>query len=151
MNRRDRAVVAILVIVLVVFAGVLVLPRQAAPGPEAEATPGITMPPRAVLREGVVGVAETVTPVTARNRAERALVGLVFSGLVRLGPGTTYQPDLAEAWSSDDAGTTWTFTIRDGRGLARRRPGHRGRRGVHGEHAQEPGRPRVRVRVPGPT
>jgi peptide/nickel transport system substrate-binding protein len=37
----------------------------------------------------------------------------VFSGLVRLGPGTTYQPDLASSWSSDDAGKVWTFTIRD--------------------------------------
>ena len=71
------------------------------------------MPPRVVYREGVVGVPESITPVTARSRAERMLVGLVFSGLVRLGPGTSYQPDLASSWSSDASGKTWTFTIRD--------------------------------------
>ena len=71
------------------------------------------MPPPVVYREGVVGVPESITPVTARSRAERTLVGLVFSGLVRLGLGTTYQPDLASSWSSDETGKTWTFTIRD--------------------------------------
>ena len=67
------------------------------------------MPPRVVYREGVVGRPESITPVTARSRAERTLVGLVFSGLVRLGPGTTYQPDLADVL------------------VERRRPGRRGR------------------------
>ncbi len=114
MNRRDRAVVAALVLVLAVLAGALALPRQAAaPGAE-EPTPDITMPPRVVFREGVLGTATSITPVTARTRAERSLVGLVFSGLVRLGPGTTYQPDLAESWSSNDTGTAWTFRIREG-------------------------------------
>ena len=28
-------------------------------------------------------------------------------------PGTTYQPDLAESWSSDEEGRVWTFQIRD--------------------------------------
>ena len=114
MNRRDRAVVAVLVLVLVVLAGALALPRQAAAPQAEEPTPDATVPPRVVFREGVVGTATSVTPVTARTRAERALVGLVFSGLVRLGPGATYQPDLAESWSVDETGKEWTFTIRDG-------------------------------------
>ena len=37
----------------------------------------------------------------------------IFSGLVRLGPGNTYEPDLAESWTTDAKGKTWTFTIRD--------------------------------------
>jgi len=113
MNRRDHAVVAFLVFALVVFGGYLALPRRAAAPPNEEPTPAVTQPPRVVLREGIVGTAESVTPVTARTRAERALVGLVFSGLVRLGPGTTYQPDLAESWTVDATGRTWTFTLRD--------------------------------------
>ena len=52
-------------------------------------------------------------PVAARTRAERTLVGLIFSGLVRLGPDNTYEPDLAESWTTDDKGKTWTFKIRD--------------------------------------
>ena len=113
MNRRDRAVVVALVLVLIVLGGIVALPRQAAAPTPEEPAAEITMPPRVVYREGVVGVPESITPVTARSRAERVLVGLVFSGLVRLGPGTTYQPDLASSWSSDEAGKTWTFTIRD--------------------------------------
>ncbi len=113
MNRRDRAVVAVLALVLVVIAGALALPR-AVDDPEPNATPEITPPPPAVYREGVVGTAESITPVTARSRAERSLVGLVFSGLVRLGPGASYQPDLATSWSSDAEGSTWTFKLREG-------------------------------------
>ena len=56
----------------------------------------------------------SVTPLTARTRADRALVGLIFSGLVRLGPGDTLVPDLAESWTSDAKGKTWTFKLRAG-------------------------------------
>lgn len=113
MNRRDRAVVVALVLVLAVLGGIVALPRQAAAPTPEEPAAEITMPPRVVYREGVVGVPQSITPVTARSRAERTLVGLVFSGLVRLGPGTAYQPDLASSWSVDETGKTWTFTIRE--------------------------------------
>jgi peptide/nickel transport system substrate-binding protein len=114
-NRLDRAVVAVLALVLVVLGGVIATPRQPAgsdPGAQALPTPDLTMPPPITLREGVVGMPTSITPVTMRSRADRVLVGLVFSGLVRLGPGTTYQPDLAESWTTDDTGSAWTFTIR---------------------------------------
>ena len=112
MNRRDRSVVALLVLALVVIGGVLAIPRPAE-APRPDPTPDPTPPAAVTYREGVVGSASSVTPVTARNRAERTLVGLVFSGLVKLGAGTTYQPDLAESWTSDDSGKVWTFRIRD--------------------------------------
>jgi peptide/nickel transport system substrate-binding protein len=60
----------------------------------------------------VVGSPLSITPVTARTRADRTLVGLIFSGLVRPGPSGTYLPDLAESWTVDAAGTVWTVTIR---------------------------------------
>lgn len=115
MNRRDRAVVAALVLVLLVLGSVIATPRQQAgpdPGGLAAATPDLTMPPPIILREGVVGMPTSLTPVTMRSRADRVLVGLVFSGLVRLGPDGSYQPDLAESWTTDDTGAAWTFTIR---------------------------------------
>ena len=100
-----------LVLVLAVLGGVIATPRQpAGSDPDAQTAP--TMPPPIILREGVVGMPTSITPVTARSRADRVLVGLVFSGLVRLGPGSTYQPDLADSWSTDDTGAAWTFTIR---------------------------------------
>lgn len=112
MNRRDRTVVTLLVLALVVIGGVLAIPRQVQ-APRAEPSPEPTPLPAVTYREGVVGTATSITPVTARTRAERALVGLVFSGLVKLGAGTSYQPDLAESWTTDETGKVWTFRIRD--------------------------------------
>ena len=113
MTRRERAIVAALVLVLVVLGAAIALP-QARPGsPEAvvEPTPEATRPP-VTYREGVVGAPVSVTPITARTRADRILVGLVFSGLVRPGPAGGYEPDLAESWTSNADGTAWTVTIR---------------------------------------
>ena len=112
-TRRDGAVVAALVVSMVVLGGVLAVPAAApaANTPEPTATP--TAPPVITYREGVVGTPATIMPVAARTRSERTLVGLIFSGLVRLGPGNTYEPDLAESWTTDAKGKTWTFTLRD--------------------------------------
>ena len=39
----------------------------------------------------------------------------MFEGLVTLGQGTTeVVPNLAESWEADEAGTAWTFNLRDG-------------------------------------
>ncbi len=106
---------AALVLILVVLGVAIAVPNAPTAGPveTAEPTPTPTLPPQAVYREGIVGIPTSITPVTARTRAERTLVGLIFSGLVKLGPGTSYKPDLAESWSVDATGNSWTFTIRD--------------------------------------
>ena len=112
-TRRDGAVVAGLILSLTVLGGVLAVPA-AAPAATPEPTAPPTASPPVTYREGVVGVPAAIMPVVARTRSERTLVGLIFSGLVRLGPGNTYEPDLASSWTTDDNGKTWTFTIRDG-------------------------------------
>ncbi len=111
-TRRDNAVIAVLVVSLVILGGVIAVP-QTAPAATPPPTEPPTLPPPATYREGVVGVPQVIMPVAARTRAERTLVGLIFSGLVRLGPGDTYEPDLAESWTTDAKGKTWTFTLRD--------------------------------------
>ena len=114
LTRRDYAVVGALVIALVVLGGVLSLRPRAIPQVAiAEATQSPTLPPPVVYREGVVGTPESITPVSARNRAERSLVGLIYSGLMRMGPDNTLEPDLASSWKVSDDGKTWTFHIRD--------------------------------------
>ncbi len=109
---RDRAVVAGLLAVLAVLTLALALPTLAGPvgGP---ADPSPTLESEAPYREGMVGRPSAVSPFAAITPADRALVRLAFSGLVRLGPDGSLVPDLAERWSSDEAGTNWTFTIRD--------------------------------------
>jgi len=114
LNRRDYTVVGALVLVLILAGSVLALrPRTIPQEALAAPTHSPTMPPPIVYREGVVGVPESITPISARNRAERSLVGLVFSGLVRMGPDNTLEPDLAESWKLSEDGKTWTFRIRD--------------------------------------
>ncbi len=114
---RDRAITGILVAVLAVAAFAIALPRGGAPGSgEGSQAPGgaASSSPSGptVYREGVVGRPMSITPVTARNRADRTLVGLIYSGLVKLGPDNTLVPDLAASWTVDKSGQTWTVAIR---------------------------------------
>ena len=57
-------------------------------------------------------------PHIASTTPDKGLLQYIFSGLVRMKPGQispdTIEPDLAESWSSNPAGTEWTFHIRHG-------------------------------------
>jgi peptide/nickel transport system substrate-binding protein len=57
-----------------------------------------------------------VDPHFAAATQDRAVVDMVFNGLVRYAPGdiTEFQPDLAESWEVSDDGLTWTFDLREG-------------------------------------
>ena len=44
----------------------------------------------------------------------QALMGNVYEGLVRIDQDSTIQPLLATSWELDDAGTTYTFHLREG-------------------------------------
>ncbi|MFL5679510.1 MAG: ABC transporter substrate-binding protein [Chloroflexota bacterium] len=111
MTRRDHAVVLVLVLALGVIAGAVVAPSFA---PAARTTAAESIPPvvTRMYREGVLGRASQVSPLTATTRADHDLVALVFSGLVKLGPDNTLLPDLASDWTSDAGGRTWTFRLR---------------------------------------
>lgn len=114
MTRTDTFVVGTLVLLLAVVAGLIGVPALS---PTAlTASPSPTSPPigeARSYREGIVGGPVSVSPLTARSQADRDLVALIFSGLVRNGPGSTLVPDLADHWSVDDTGRTWTVTLRD--------------------------------------
>ncbi|MGZ6269706.1 MAG: ABC transporter substrate-binding protein [Candidatus Limnocylindrales bacterium] len=109
MNRADRTVAVALVALLAVIAAAIVWPSVApAAAPGATATPAAL----AVYREGIIGRPSSITPLTARTQADRDLVSLVFSGLVRLAPGRGYVGELAESWTVDPSARTYTFTLR---------------------------------------
>jgi peptide/nickel transport system substrate-binding protein len=111
LTRRDRAVVGGLLLVLVLLASAVAWPSlspAATPSPSPSPSPTVAR----AYREGMLGRPTSVSPFAARTAADRALVALVFSGLVRLGPDETLEPDLAERWTVDPAGAVYTFTLR---------------------------------------
>jgi peptide/nickel transport system substrate-binding protein len=113
MTRTDSLVVGALVLVLAVLAG-LVGASAVTPAASVGASPSdapIQVADRPYV-EGVLGRPTSVSPLSARTQADRDLVALVFSGLVRNGPDGTLVPDLAERWSVDQTGSVWTFQIR---------------------------------------
>lgn len=110
MNRRDSAVVLALGLLLVVLVASLAMPAAT---PAATLSPLRTPEPEMVFREGVVGLPSSPTPISARTQADRDIVALIFRGLVRLGPGESVLPDLAERWTTEEGGQRWTFVLRE--------------------------------------
>jgi len=58
---------------------------------------------------------KTFNPLISVDAASSEATDKLFDPLVRLDPKTTLpEPILAERWEHDEAGTTWTFHLRDG-------------------------------------
>jgi peptide/nickel transport system substrate-binding protein len=116
MTRTDSVVVGTLVALLALLATLIGVPAfQLAASPIASSPSPAPSAPKAEARpyvEGVLGSPTSVSPLTARTQADRDLVALVFAGLVRNGPNGTLVPDLAERWSVDASGKTWTVDLR---------------------------------------
>ena len=110
MKLRDRALVGILSVALVVLSIAALGPSLQSSDDSAEPTPGNVNTRHYV--EGVIGRVSNASPFGARSAADRALVALLFRGLVHLGPGSSITPDLASRWEVGDAGRTWTFHLR---------------------------------------
>jgi peptide/nickel transport system substrate-binding protein len=112
LTRTDTIVVGTLVVLFAIIASLVGVPAliPAAPTAEPPASPDpiVTRP----YREGVVGHPFSISPLTARTQADRDLVALIFSALVKNGPSGTMLPDLAESWTVDSSGATWTFELR---------------------------------------
>lgn len=65
--------------------------------------------------EGVLRAPERINPLfTGPNQTDAEVASLIFSGLVRLGPDGTPQPDLAERWDVTNNGQTYVFHLRGG-------------------------------------
>lgn len=116
MTRSDTFVVGTLLVLLAVVAGLIGIPamQRATTAAVATGEPGASAPPVEARPyvEGAVGAPGSISPLTARTQVDRDLVALVFAGLVRNGPAGTIVPDLAERWSVDGGGKTWTVDIR---------------------------------------
>jgi peptide/nickel transport system substrate-binding protein len=112
MTRKDTAVVGALVVLLAIIAGIVGIPALQATTASPDATPTPGYAATRAYREGVLGHPASISPLTAKTQADRDLVALIFSGLVRNGPDGTIVPDLAARWSVDPSGRVWTFDLR---------------------------------------
>jgi peptide/nickel transport system substrate-binding protein len=110
---RDRAVIGVLSVALIVLSIAAIAPSIRSSddeGPE----PTAAVPASRPYVEGILGRATNASPFGARTAADRALVSLLFRGLVRLGPGSAVVGDLAARWDVDGSGRAWTFHLRPG-------------------------------------
>ena len=110
MRLRDRALIGALSIALIGLSIAALAPTLQTSGSEVE--PTLPVPPAKAYVEGVLGRATNASPFGARSAADRALVALLFRGLVRLGPGSSIVGDLATSWDVDETGRSWTFHLR---------------------------------------
>ena len=65
------------------------------------------------LSEGIIGTPRFVNPVLALSDADKDLVSLVYSGLMRKTPDSTLIPDLAEKYTMSSDGLSYTFTLKN--------------------------------------
>lgn len=63
------------------------------------------------LREGVVGLPRTISPVLAVTEVDKDLTSLIYSGLMRYKHGELV-PDLAESYSISEDGLVYTFKLK---------------------------------------
>lgn len=88
----------------------------------AAALAGTSGEAAAQKRNLVVATSQTdlgkLDPHQAPAGADKGIINWMFNALVRIKPGQSspefIEPDLAESWTSNAAGTEWTFKIRPG-------------------------------------
>lgn len=66
------------------------------------------------ITEGIIGIPTLINPVSAISDADKDLVSLVYSGLMRKDSNGTFVPDLAESYTISDDGLVYTFVLKKG-------------------------------------
>ena len=64
--------------------------------------------------EGTTDKLTTISPLHASTNTERAASQLVYPGLLSYDDTNKLHGDLAQSWSVDDSGSTWTVALKDG-------------------------------------
>jgi peptide/nickel transport system substrate-binding protein len=65
------------------------------------------------VREGIIGTPRFINPVLASTDADRALVSLIYSGLMQKTQNNEIIPNLAESYQNSEDGLTYTFVLKD--------------------------------------
>lgn len=65
------------------------------------------------VTEGVIGAPRFINPVLASSDADKDLVSLIYSGLMRKDEKGELIPDLAESYTVSEDGLVYTFTLKE--------------------------------------
>jgi len=65
------------------------------------------------LSEGIIGRPRFINPVIAKSDADRDMVALIYSGLLKATPDGALVPDLARDYTVSPDGLVYTFTLKD--------------------------------------
>lgn len=65
------------------------------------------------ISEGIIGTPTLINPVLAVTDADKDMVALVYSGLMRKSINGDFIPDLAESFTVSPEGNVYTFTLKD--------------------------------------
>lgn len=65
------------------------------------------------ITEGVIGSPRFINPLLATSDADRDLIALVYSGLMKADPSNDLIKDLAESYTISDDGFIYEFTLKD--------------------------------------
>ncbi len=105
-SRAERMAMAALLGIIVLCAGALGIMYN---------NRGIIQPLKGgVFIEGILGNPGVINPVYVRaSTPEGDVAKLIFAGLVKMGPGRDFLPDLAESWDIQAKGKTYTFHLRE--------------------------------------
>jgi ABC-type transport system substrate-binding protein len=117
-NRALRTTLILPLLALLVGCTSLAMPGSPTPSPSATATvelPTAVAPPD-TLRWSLEGIGDlqSLDPARPGGLAEVTVIGMVFSGLVRLDGQMDVVPDGASDWTVSADGRVYTFEIREG-------------------------------------
>ncbi|WP_425330058.1 ABC transporter substrate-binding protein [Terrirubrum flagellatum] len=84
----------------------------------AASLPSMAIAQEVTLRSSSGGDISTLDAHRASATDDKAVVSLIYNGLVRFKPGSAdpkdLEPDLAESWETSQDGKSWTFHLRKG-------------------------------------
>lgn len=106
LSKLEKITISILLLIIVTTGSWLLL---------AKGQQNILQPIKGgTIVEGVIGRPQIINPLYSQaNQVDQDIVKLVFSGLVKMGKGREFLPDLATSWDIFDKGKKYIFHLRD--------------------------------------
>ena len=106
LSKLEKVTISVLLLIILVTGSWLLL---------SKGQQSITQPVKGgSIVEGVIGNPQIINPLYSQaNQVDQDIVGLVFSGLVKMGSGREFLPDLSTSWDIFDNGKKYIFHLRD--------------------------------------